>query len=170
MWFALRDTFHCNTSGVHLFVVSWNPESCSYLDFKEGLIGPVDPKKAQLPRQKDCIRLKFWSEWQECGLAEQGIRSPEFNALHASSSPFEGLVEQMIWFDEDVQDDPTGFGSQVISLIGKEKLQEWMCNPRFALADGSEVNVFDYLEHSSSDECLRRLKQMANGTAYPLNV
>jgi hypothetical protein len=162
MWYALRNTFTNAANGVHIFVISWNKTICTYRDFREKLMGSVDPASC-IHQQESCIRRKFWDNWKELGFAQQGIPSPEFNAVHGSASPFEALVEQMNWLRLDPRRD--AFGQRVINAIGEENLNEWVADKVFQLKDGSNVMVFDHLEMLDAEQCLVELERMAQGDA-----
>lgn len=95
--------------------------------------------------------------YKKLGLKSKPNKSD--NGVHASASPFEGLVEKMNWMGKEPQNDD--FGKEVLrKRVSKKKLKQWSLDPRVNLPNGSVGSLFDSLEDLDASDCLEALAQI----------
>jgi len=81
------------------------------------------------------------------------------NGVHASASPFEGLAERANWLGKDLEED--AFGDSLLKAgFSKEKIIEWFKDPQVKVDESSTGSVFDSLEDTDVDECLKKLTEL----------
>lgn len=145
---TMRSKFVSPGSSIHYYVVEFDPEFLSWADFRGKVLGPTDPHAAPA----DSLRGKILAEWQELGLKYEPTVGD--NCVHASASPFEGLAERLNWLKAKAEED--SFGAAAIEAgIPAETLKEWSVDPQV-----KGKSVFDQLEDSDADECLKIMKTL----------
>ncbi len=92
---TMRKKFVDPNASIHYYVVEFDPAVLSWRDFRSKVLGPTDPKLSP----PDALRGKMFAEWKDLGLEYEPNVSD--NCVHASASPFEGLVERMNWLKVD---------------------------------------------------------------------
>ena len=99
----------------------------------------------------------FLFRYKQFGLSSKPNKSD--NGVHASASPFEGLIEKMNWMKKQAKDDE--FGKQVLKNgVSKKYLEAWSKDPRLNTPDGNIGSLFDYLEDMDASLCLKTLKEI----------
>lgn len=73
------------------YCVEWDDSTCSWNNFRSSVLGPTDPADAPA----DSLRGLIAARWKELGLP--GPCDVGDNAVHASASPFEAMVERCNW-------------------------------------------------------------------------
>lgn len=146
---SLRSKFVDPKASIHYYVIEFSPNDMSWSDFRGKFLGPTDPANAP----PESLRGKIFADWEALGLKEQPNVSD--NGVHASASPFEGLVEKMNWLKVYPPDDP--FGKHIVaSGISLDVIKEWSVDPQV-----KGRSLFDQLEDTNSDECLTILKDLS---------
>jgi len=86
----LRSRFTRPASCIVWYEVQWDPAKLSWADFRGKVVGATNPNEAAA----GSIRNLILTQWQPLGLGWQPNTGE--NGIHASASPFEGLVEKPI--------------------------------------------------------------------------
>eukprot|EP00416_Gambierdiscus_australes_P036429 CAMPEP_0171097688 /NCGR_PEP_ID=MMETSP0766_2-20121228/47692_1 /TAXON_ID=439317 /ORGANISM="Gambierdiscus australes, Strain CAWD 149" /LENGTH=351 /DNA_ID=CAMNT_0011556923 /DNA_START=269 /DNA_END=1324 /DNA_ORIENTATION=+ len=140
-------------SSIHWFVVDWNSEALSWVDFRGRIIGDTDPSRAA----GSSLRGHFFRHWQELGLAHEPHTGE--NAVHASASPMEALAERRNWLQLELFDDP--FGRLLLDKgVRISELQSWVSDP-VVEHRGVRQSLFDLLENLDTKDCLARASELA---------
>ena len=114
---------------------------------------PTDPLEA--PRGS--LRRDILDQYQELGL--EYIPNKGDNSVHASASPFEGLVEKLNWLNMNLHKD--SFGRALLDAgITRKTIMAWSLDPQVNLPDGSTSSIFDALEDLDAEECKQKLVQI----------
>jgi len=141
----MRSKFVAPSVSIHYYVVEWDSGSLAWSDFRGKVLGPTDPAAAPA----GSLRGQILAKWQDLGL--KTVPDTGDNGVHASASPFEGLAERMNWLKVPVERDP--FGARVLAAgIPAATIKEWSVDPQV-----KGKSVFDSLEDTDSDECVKRL-------------
>lgn len=150
---SMRSKFVGEGISIHCFEVEWDASSLSWSDFRNNLLGPTDPAEAPATS----IRRTILETYKELGLTS--VPNKGDNGVHASASPFEGLAEKTNWLGADIKED--GFGRALIEAgLSVETIKEWSVDPRVELPEGGKGSVFDALEDTDADECLKLLVEL----------
>ncbi|KAL3927818.1 MAG: hypothetical protein SGARI_005219 [Bacillariaceae sp.] len=147
---AQHDKFVGADKEIRCYVVEWDPKELSWAAFRQTVLGPTDPTDA--PKQS--IRRTILEQYKNLGLKDEPNKSD--NGVHASASPFEGLAEKMNWLNMDAQHDK--FGKALLEAgLTKEQIEEWAKDPQVKISADSSGSVFDELEETDADDCLKKL-------------
>eukprot|EP01038_Epipyxis_sp_PR26KG_P006788 gene6788-9298_t len=145
---SMRSKFVAHGTSIHYYVVEFSPSLLEWKNFRAQVLGPTDPFSAPA----ESLRGSILKNWKSLGLSyEPNVGD---NCVHASASPFEGLAERMNWLKAEAEEDP--FGKALISAgLTVETLKAWSVDPQ---VKGS--SIFDQLEDSNADECVRIMVQL----------
>lgn len=99
LYLYLLFRYKCKILIIHILI---NIQFRSF--FRQNLIGSTDP----LIASPDSIRGMISNQWKELGLS--GPCSTGDNGIHASASPYEGLVEKMNWLGRPISEESFGIG------------------------------------------------------------
>ena len=147
---AMRDKFVGPDKEIRCYVVEWDPDELSWSAFRQSILGPTDPTDAP----KHSIRRAILDQYKSLGLKDEPNKSD--NGVHASASPFEGLAEKMNWLNMDVEYDK--FGKALLDAgLTKEQIEEWAKDPQVKISEDRSGSVFDELEETDADDCLKKL-------------
>lgn len=150
---SMRGRFTAPEASIQYYAVSWPASKLSWSDFRGKVLGPTNPAEAPA----GAIRKAILDDWEKLGLKSAPDNSD--NGVHASASPFEGLAERMNWLEADVTTD--AFGSRLISGgIPKDRLVAWSKDAQVDVGDGKMKSIFDELEDTDTDPCLKRLLEI----------
>ena len=141
---------------MHYYVVEFDPATLSWADFRGKVLGPTNPADAPT----DSLRGIVAANWQKLGL--QAPCDDSDNAVHASASPFESLVERTNWLACYVADDP--FGSALLAKgIPEATIKRWSNDPQVKYDDETakekgmaKGSIFDALKDLDYKQCLDR--------------
>ena len=155
-YMTMRGKFTSPGSSMHYYVVEFDPATLSWADFRGKVLGPTNPADAPT----DSLRGIVAANWQELGL--QAPCDDSDNAVHASASPFESLVERTNWLACYVADDP--FGSALLAKgIPEATIKRWSNDPQVKYDDEtakekgmSKGSIFDALKDLDYKQCLDR--------------
>ena len=149
---AMRQEFVQKDAAVRVFDIAWPPSIMSWAHFRDVLIGPTDPTKAD---PKTSIRGAFREKWQELGLAKEPLIS--CNCVHASAGPLEGLKEREIWLGETVCNG--SFRQRIAAKVTDATLSTWLDkNPIVELKTGEKAQkIFDATEGIDAQDLLALL-------------
>lgn len=86
---SLREIYTADDARVVYFVLDVDPAALSWKKFRSSVIGATNPERAEA----GSLRGRLLRQTREHGLT---LDSRD-NAIHASASPFEALVEKTIW-------------------------------------------------------------------------
>lgn len=139
---AMRGRFTAPGTSIHYFVVSFDPSTLKWEDFRGKVLGPTDPKDAPA----DSLRGIINAEWKELGLDD--VPNVGNNGVHASASPFEGLAERVNWLQQSMSSDP--FAKRLLEAgIPEATLKAWSVDPQVVLPDssGKKGSLFDQVRH-----------------------
>ena len=151
-----HDKFTSPGSSIHYYVVEFNPATLSWADFRGKVLGLTTPADAPT----DSLRGIVAANWQKLGL--QAPCDDSDNAVHASASPFESLVERTNWLACYVADDP--FGSALLAKgIPEATIKRWSNDPHVKYDDETAKEkgkakglIFDALKDLDYKQCLDR--------------
>eukprot|EP01043_Picozoa_sp_COSAG02_P064454 COSAG02_NODE_9430_length_2219_cov_1.651887_1_plen_136_part_10 len=87
----LLDCYVNCSAKLFYYCVEWDDSTCSWNNFRSSVLGPTDPADAPV----DSLRGLIAARWKELGLP--GPCDVGDNAVHASASPFEAMVERCNW-------------------------------------------------------------------------
>ena len=147
---SMREKFVGEKDSIHCFEVQWKPEQLSWADFRGKLLGPTDPADGP----EGSIRKAILDSWKQLGL--KSVPNKGDNGVHASASPFEGLAEKTNWLGASIAGD--AFGKALLDAgLTEDTIKAWSVDPRVKQPDGEMGSVFDALEDTDVDECLKKL-------------
>ena len=152
----MRGKFTSPGSSIYYYVVEFDPAVLSWADFRGKVLGPTSPADAPT----DSLRGIVAANWQKLGL--QAPCDDSDNAVHASASPFESLVERTNWLACYVADDP--FGSALLAKgIPEATIKRWSNDPQVKYDDetakekgNAKGSIFDALKELDYKQCLDR--------------
>lgn len=138
---------------VRCFEVEWDPETLPWKRFRADVIGSTNPMDAA----DGSIRNSIYKHWEKLGLsAEPDIGD---NGVHASASPFAGLVEKANWLGVQMEQD--AFGKAMINAgISRDLIKSWAEGTPVPI-DGKKQSVFDILEDLDAAPCLLKAGEIA---------
>ena len=130
---AIRDEYVLYTAPLPYFFVEWpaegnidnNQVDSSYLTwdvFNDIIIGCENPGHARAESLRSAISANWESLQLPSPLDENN------NAIHASASAFEALVERTQWLDAPTFSDPLGYSLNILGVT-PSLLNEWFQNP-----------------------------------------
>jgi hypothetical protein len=147
---TMRSKFVGPSVSIHCYNVQWDPNTMSWDDFRNKLLGPTDPADGPV----GSIRRTILENYKDLGLKD--VPNKGDNGVHASASPFEGLAERTNWLNLNIEDD--AFGAALLAAgLSKNTIEEWSVDPQINLPGGSKGSVFDALEDMDAEECLKTL-------------
>jgi len=139
---------------IHYFVVEFDSKKLKWADFRGSVIGATEPYQAS----PYSLRGMIASRWEEFGLGMPCDAGD--NALHASASPFEGLVECSNWLECDIGAQPFGRLLQDLG-IPETTIKAWSLDPQIQSSDGQlDRSLFDHAVDLDTEDCLARLKEI----------
>jgi len=144
-YMAMRAQYLSPSASIHCYTVEWEDDVMSWKTFSRDVIGSTDPEEA-----KECsLRSQVNRLWMELDLkAPLDIQN---NAIHASSSAFEAMVERSIWFKQSLKGDPY-FGKRLVAAgVNSKILREWSMN-----CIVNEIRLFDHMQHLGADDCIEK--------------
>ena len=98
--------------------------------------------------------LTLTNRYKELGLAT--VPNTSDNGVHASASPFEGLVEKGNWLNMNPEDD--SFGKALLNAgLSQKMISAWSIDPCVELPGGENGSIFDALEDLDVEDCLEKL-------------
>lgn len=151
----MRGKFTKPGTSIWFYEVRWNPELLSWQDFRANVIGATDPKTANA----GSCRAEILGGWKGLGLEFEP--STGDNGVHASASPFEGLVEKANWLKASVGSD--AFGKKMIDAgVSEAKILEWGQDPP-VMFEGKKQSLFDLLEDLDASECINKAVNISKG-------
>jgi nucleoside diphosphate kinase len=149
----------------HYYVVEFDPATLSWADFRGKVLGPTNPADAP----PDSLRGIVAANWQKLGL--QAPCDDSDNAVHASASPFESLVERTNWLACCVSDDP--FGRALLAKgVPEATIKKWFNDPHVKYDDETakemgkaKGSIFDALKDLDNKQCLDRCAAINKASA-----
>lgn len=155
---SMRSQFVKPNTSIHLFEVEWESNQMKWEDFRHKFLGVTDPSKAQ----RNSIRNVIFKEYKKFDLDAEPNKS--MNAVHASASPFEGLVEKMNWLQQppSSKNGDDQFGKYLVKFLGTRTLQKWSRDPVLFLDAEKETkgSLFDSLEDMDVQDCLGQIQSI----------
>ena len=147
----MRSQFVGEGKAIYYYVVQWDPETLSWSDFRNQLLGPTNPTDAPI----GSIRRTILDQYEKLGLSSQPNKGE--NGVHASASPFEGLAEKLNWLGISIDEDD--FGQALLSSgMPRDRILNWSKDPQVLLNEsGDRGSVFDALEDMDVFHCLDKL-------------
>lgn len=146
-YMAMRDAYTRPGKSVQWYVAEWNAADISWREFRENVLGATHPEDAK----PSSLRGYFRDNWRSLRLG--GPLHVGENAVHASASAFEAMVERVNWLGISFEDDP--FGRELISRhVSAATLKSWSTDPVVSY-HGREASLFDLFENLG---CLESLK------------
>ena len=151
---------------MHFYAVEWAPSRISWHDFRSRVVGSFGTASVTTS-----LRGLLLKNWEALGLARAPVGD---HGVHASASPFEGMVERFIWLDRDVNSDP--FGRALLRAgLDEQRLIEWVKNPKVISSksgfeidhslkvevEGVQKSLFVVLEDKNAQECVVTCIQIA---------
>ena len=116
---------------------------------------------------KESIRRQILDHYKELGLPTKPNIGD--NGVHASASPFEGLVERMNWLGTLIDTDNYGKGLLACGIT-KETIEQWSQDIQVTIMDdddettttpsGKTVSIFDTLEDLDADDSLTKVSKI----------
>lgn len=152
---SMRSKFTTPGTSINYFVVSFDPASLSWEDFRGKVLGPTDPATGP----EGSLRKLVFDNWKEYGLEAEPNQGD--NGMHASASPFEGLAELNNWLQKPFADVP--FGKALLDAgLSEDLLKAWSVDPQVKIGgDGKKGSIFDQLEDQNVADCLQKCKEIA---------
>ena len=156
----MRGKFTSSEASIHYFAVRFAPSALRWKDFRGNVLGPTDPSKAP----PESLRGTLFSGWEGFGLASAPNTGD--NCVHASASPFEGLCERQNWLKTTLIDDE--FGKALLAAgVSEAFIKAGTVDPQVVLpgGEGKMGSFFDQLEDLDFDECLAKVRAIADVNA-----
>ncbi|CAK0844729.1 unnamed protein product [Prorocentrum cordatum] len=155
-YMAMRRAYTRPGRSVHWFVVRWQADDIPWKEFRREVLGSTHPEDAEA----SSLRGYFRDHWRALGL--EGPLHAGDNAVHASASAFEAMVERTNWLGVRLKDDP--FGQQLIDRgLPEATLEEWASDPIVSF-EGRESSLFDLFENLDGRGCLERAGALYGAT------
>ncbi|CAE8586118.1 unnamed protein product [Polarella glacialis] len=151
---SMRSQYTETGTSVHWYEVQWPVKTMSWASFRSEVLGDTDPARAS----QSSLRGIMHGCWEELGLQ----RKPHVgeNAVHASASPFEALLERENWLGVEVSKDH--FGEMLLEAgISRDVITSWSSDPTVE-HDGRSQSLFDLLENMDSERCLETAKKLVS--------
>jgi len=145
-YMAMRDAYTRPGKSVHWYVVEWKAADTSWGEFRQNVLGATHPEDA-VPGS---LRGYFRDHWKTLGL--NGPLHVGENAVHASASAFEAMVERINWLGISFEDDPLG-RELIRSHVPVATLKSWSSDPVVSY-DGREASLFDLFENLGCSESI----------------
>jgi len=154
-YIALQNMYAKPETQVTWFVVKWSPEDLSWKEFRENLVGEVDPAKAPV----GSLRRDVYDAWREMGLEEQPNTSG--NVIHGSASPVEAVWERWNWLGLKLASDPMASSLRKAAVLSQTDLLRWGTDPLVSVKGECErTSLYDMFENHDSPTCLERSTQV----------
>eukprot|EP00397_Hematodinium_sp_SG-2012_P023270 GEMP01024167.1.p1 GENE.GEMP01024167.1~~GEMP01024167.1.p1 ORF type:complete len:480 (-),score=111.08 GEMP01024167.1:948-2387(-) len=154
-YLGMRSKFVAPGTEIYYYIVEFDSADLSWADFRGKVVGPADPADAP----KDSLRGIFWSHWKKFDLKFKP--NADDNAIHASASPFESLVERMNWLGCCPERD--AFGKQLLTVISEAQIREWALDPQVSYGNvPATKSLFEALKDTNRDNCLALCKLIAS--------
>lgn len=148
----MRAKFTTPGTCIHYFEVVWDPEELPWQKFRAEIIGATNPAEAA----PGSIRRTIFEQWKSLGLEAEPNTGD--NGVHASASPFEGLVERSNWLAAKPAQDR--FGQALITAgIGESTIAEWGGDPAVNF-EGKKGSLFDLLEDIDAGPCVKKAAEI----------
>lgn len=149
----LRARFTRPSTLVVMYEVQWLPDRLSWSDFRGALVGATNPSDAAV----GSIRRTILDDWKALGLGYQPNTGE--NGIHASASPFEGLVEKENWLGVKPLEDP--FGKALLAAgVSKDTVTKWLKGADVTV-EGKKTPLFDVLEDLDAAQCASKAAEIA---------
>jgi len=151
---SMRSQYTETGTSVHWYEVQWPVKTMSWASFRSEVLGDTDPARAS----QSSLRGIMHGCWEELGLQ----RKPHVgeNAVHASASPFEALLERENWLG--VEGSKDHFGEMLLEAgISRDVITSWSSDPTVE-HDGRSQSLFDLLENMDSERCLETAKKLVS--------
>jgi len=150
---GMRAKFTAPGTCIHIFQVEWDQAALPWETFRAEIIGATNPKDAA----EGSIRNTVFKQWKELGLAAEPNTGD--NAVHASASPFEGLVERANWLSTAAEEDH--FGQALMEAgVDRKAIEAWSQDPPVSF-DGNVRSLFDLLEDIDAAGCVEKASLIA---------
>lgn len=149
---SVREIYTTGDARIMCFVLSFDPHALAWRAFRSDVIGATNPAVAA----KKSIRGRLYQhpEFPQLKLDARD------NVIHASASPFEALVEKLVWLDNfDPGSDPLGHLLQSHGFDISKILPWHRENPTVTL-EGKEGALVDLLEDKDTPEVARNLASL----------
>lgn len=104
------------------YAVEFHPDQMPWRRFRDEVLGGTNPAEAK----EQSIRGQFYKYWQRLGLKAKP--DTQFNCVHTSSGPMEGLREWVLWTMEDPAEHPV-YRSLRASGVPEDVIKAWMQDP-----------------------------------------
>lgn len=148
-YMAMRAQYLTANASIHCYTVEWEDDVMSWKNFLSDVVGSVDPDFAK----EDSLRGLISQQWMELHLKYPlDILN---NAIHASSSAFEAMVERSIWFKHSLKSDAL-FGKRMIAAgVPPKTLRDWSMN-----CIVNDCRVFDHMNNLGADDCIDKAMEL----------
>lgn len=152
----MRSKYTTAGTSIFYYEVEWNAAHLSWASFRGEVIGATNPKEAK----PGSIRHDIFLKWSSLGLAAEPDTGD--NGVHASASPFEGLVEKGNWLGVKVHEDALG-KALLAAGIGPATIDAWKSDPAVDFG-GSKRSLFDLFEDLDAGDVVLKAVQIARGS------
>lgn len=142
-YYYLKSMYNSPDTVIGYMLLEWNRSKMDWNHFMKEIIGDPDPSIA-LPSS---IRGQIYANWEHFQLP--AIPTAINNAIHVSSSAFEGLVDRLVWVKGSIlYTDP--FGSRMLSAgVPATTLQSWVYNPYL-----NNNFILSHMNGKGGDDCI----------------
>jgi hypothetical protein len=148
-YMAMRAQYLTPSASIQCYTVEWEDDVMSWKSFLRDVIGNTDPREAK----EESLRGQITRQWME--LQVKAPLDIQNNAIHASSSAFEAMVERSIWFKQSLKGDPL-FGKRLIAAgVPSKTLREWANNSIIR-----ESRLFDHMNNLGADDCIDKALEL----------
>jgi hypothetical protein len=144
----MRQKFIEEDAAIYYMVVEWAGAKLSWKEFREHIIGPTNPKAAD----PNSIRGKIFNEWKSLNLK----RAPDImeNAIHASASAYESVLERAAWLKLPMFTDPLLIAF-LSAGVSPQSVTDWMLNPQV-----KGMPVFDHFDELGFEDCITKASEL----------
>lgn len=166
-YMALRRKYMLQHESIYAFIVHWDSSALSWNEFQTSVIGAKNPADAKC----DSIRKIVYEKYEEYGLPCKPDKNN--NVVHASASPFQGLIERCNWLSRKMIEDEYG---QILLRKGVPEsiILKWSENrpvktPKSSTNAGKVIHlqqIFDIVKGMDTVECTKSLVQLYDNELF----
>lgn len=137
--------------------MGWDAKDKPWHDFSLKFIGISDPAQADF----NSLRGHLYWQWKRYKLQVKPSRAD--NIVHASASPYEGLIERRNWLGVTMEEDSFGkewlendLGNHLVRMDGGD----WMSNPEVNVQGGGKGMLFDQFKGLNAQAFLDKAAEL----------
>lgn len=149
---SMREIFTAAEAEIELLVLEFDEAKLPWQSFRDDIIGSTNPAQAAA----NSIRGRLFRLQGELGIS---ITYRE-NAIHASASAFEGLIEKLLWLPEWPLAEEPLWQELLPYNLSSDKLFAWQMENRLVTIVNRTASLLDMLENRGTAETATIMRQL----------